>query len=182
MKPFQYGLALLLLAGACATIDPAKEIPTARSVDLVRYMGTWHEVARLPMWAQRDCVQSTAEYRQIDTTRVAVRNACRTLEGESISIEGVATVVDPINHAKLNVVFDQWAAKLVALLTSSEQGNYWILQIDPDYQLAIVGTPDRDYLWILSRAPTLDDTAYQEAVAFCRSLGFQTEHLIRPSL
>ena len=90
-------------------------------------------------------------------------------------------LVDPVNHAKLNVVFDQWAAKLVAFFTSSEEGNYWILRVDPDYQLAIVGTPDLDYLWILSRTPTLDETAYEEAVAFCRNLGFETEHLIRPS-
>lgn len=181
MRPFRYSLVLLLLTGACATHDPAAELPTARGVDLSRYAGTWHEIARLPMWGQRHCRQSTAEYWQIEENRIGVRNACVTDEGKTISIEGVATVVDPVNHAKLNVVFDQWAARLVAFFTSSEQGNYWILRVAQDYQLAIVGTPDRDYLWILSRTPTQDDAAYEEAVAFCRNLGFETGNLIRAS-
>ncbi|MCA9422299.1 MAG: lipocalin family protein, partial [Nitrospira sp.] len=109
----------------------------------------------------------------------AVRNACTTSTGEEISIKGVATVVDPEHRAKLNVVFDQWAAKLVAWFTSSEQGNYWILRVDPDYRLAIVGTPDRDYLWILARTPTIDEASYQDMVSFSHRLGFQTEHVIR---
>ena len=170
---------IYLMLGACSSVEPAGKLPTALSVDLSRYSGMWHEIARLPMWGQRNCVKSTAEYRLLEAGKVAVRNACTTSTGEEISIEGVATVVDPEHQAKLNVVFDQWAAKLVALLTSSEQGNYWILRVDPDYRLAIVGTPDRDYLWILARTPSLDEATYQEAVAFSHRLGFQTEHLIR---
>ncbi|MCW5783829.1 MAG: lipocalin family protein, partial [Nitrospirales bacterium] len=111
---------LCLMLGACSSVEPAGQLPTALSVDLSRYSGIWHEIARLPMWGQRNCVRSTAEYRLLDSGKVAVRNACTTSTGEEISIEGVATVVDPEHRAKLNVVFDQWAAKLVALLTSSE--------------------------------------------------------------
>jgi len=98
-----------------------------------------------------------------------------------MSIEGVATVVDREHRAKLHIVFDQWAAKFVALFTSAEKGNYWILRVDPEYRLAVVGTPERDYLWILARTPVLDDANYQDAVAFSQRLGFKTEHQIRPS-
>lgn len=169
-----------LMLGACSTIGTPGELPTALSVDLSRYSGLWHEIARLPMWAQRNCVTSTAEYRLLESGEVGVRNACVTNTGEEISIEGVATVVDPEEHqAKLNVVFDQWAAKLVALLTSSEEGNYWILRVDPGYRLAIVGTPDRDYLWILARTPTIEEATYQDAVSFSQRLGFDTQRLIR---
>ncbi|GJL66152.1 MAG: membrane protein [Nitrospirales bacterium] len=178
LHPFTAVVFGLMLA-ACSTIETPGELPTALSVDLSRYGGLWHEIARLPMWAQRNCVSSTAEYRLLASKEVAVRNACVTDTGEEISIEGVATVVDREHQAKLNVVFDQWAAKLVALLTSSEQGNYWILRVDPDYRLAIVGTPDRDYLWILARTPTLDEASYQDAVTFSQRLGFHTERLIR---
>jgi apolipoprotein D and lipocalin family protein len=171
-----------LLLTACSTVDPAGTLPTALSVDLTRYGGVWHEIARLPMWGQRNCVRSTAEYRLLGSGNISVRNACVTSTGEEISIEGVATVVDHEHRAKLNVVFDQWAAKLVAWFTSSEEGNYWILRIDPDYRLAIVGTPDRDYLWILARTPSLDESSYQEAVAFSQHLGFPTDQLIRASV
>ncbi|MEO8327769.1 MAG: lipocalin family protein [Nitrospirota bacterium] len=172
------GIVYLMLV-ACSGVEPAGTLPTALSVDLSRYSGMWHEIARLPMWGQRNCVRSTAEYRLLETGKVAVRNACTTSTGEEMTIEGVATVVDPEHRAKLNVVFDQWAAKLVALFTSSEHGNYWILRIDPDYRLAIVGTPDRDYLWILARTPSIDEASYQDMVSFSQRLGFHTDDLIR---
>ena len=172
-------VAFCLMLAACSTIDTAGELPTASSVDLSRYAGMWYEIARLPMWAQRNCVSSTAEYRLLDSGKVGVRNACITNTGEEISIEGLATVVDREHRAKLNVAFDQWAAKLVGLFTSSDRGNYWILQVDPDYRLAVVGTPDRDYLWILARTPVIDEARYQDAVIFSQGLGFHTEHLIR---
>jgi apolipoprotein D and lipocalin family protein len=168
-----------LMVFACSTIEKARELPTASSVDLSRYAGMWHEIARLPMWAQRNCVQSTAEYRLRESGEIGVRNACVTTTGETIRIEGVATVVDQDHPAKLNVVFDQWAAKLVAYFSSSRAGNYWILRVDPDYQLAVVGTPDRDFLWILARTPTLDEARYQDVVSFSQRLGFPTKDLIR---
>jgi apolipoprotein D and lipocalin family protein len=172
-------VVLCLMLAACSTIETTSELPTASPVDLSRYGGLWYEIARLPMWAQRNCVRSTAEYRLLESGEVGVRNACVTTTGEEMSIEGVATVVDREHRAKLNVVFDQWAAKLVALLASAERGNYWILRVDTDYRLAVVGTPDRDYLWILARNPVIDEATYQDAVTFSQRLGFHTEQLIR---
>jgi len=90
----------------------------------------------------------------------------------------MASVVDPGHHSKLNVVFDQWAAKLVAWFRSSIQGNSWIFPVDPDYGIAGVGTPDRDYLWIVSRTRMLDASTYQDLVACSERLGFWTEDLI----
>jgi len=170
---------MFLMLPACASVDSVEALPTATSVDLSRYAGKWYEVARLPMWAQRHCLQSTAEYSLLESGEIAVRNACVTAEGKEQSIEGKATIVDRAHRAKLNVVFDQWAAKLVAFFTSSDEGNYWILRVDPEYRHAIVGTPDREYLWILARTPSLPEDTYQELVAFSQRLGFTTENLIR---
>jgi len=172
---------LFLMLTACAGVDSVEELPTVTSVDLSRYAGKWYEVARLPMWGQRDCLQSTAEYNLLESGEISVRNACVTANGKENSIEGVATIVDRTHHAKLNVVFNQWAAKLVALFTSSDEGNYWILRVDPEYRHAVVGTPDREYLWILARTPSLSESTYQELVAFSQRLGFTTENLIRTS-
>ncbi len=170
-----------LLVSACAGINSSQVLPTATSVDLSRYVGTWHEIARLPMWAQRNCLQSTAEYRLLQSGNVAVRNTCITSHGEKTSIEGVATIVDEVHNAKLNVVFDQWAAQLVSYFRSSDSGNYWILAVDPEYRHALVGTPDREYLWILARTPRISEHTYQDLVALGQRLGFTTENLIRAS-
>lgn len=171
----------VMLFAACAALDPAEMPPTATSVNLSRYAGTWYEIARLPMWAQRNCLRSTAEYSVMDSGDIGVRNACVTADGEEISIDGVATVVDQEHRAKLNVLFDQWAARIVAFFTPSDEGNYWILRVDPDYQHAVVGTPDREYLWILARTPVLPESTYQELVAFSQGLGFDTASLVRAS-
>jgi apolipoprotein D and lipocalin family protein len=173
--------AVVLILTACASVDSVEELPTATSVDLSRYAGKWYEVARLPMWAQRHCLRSTAEYTVLLSGHIGVRNSCITSDGQEKNIQGVAAIVEHTHHAKLNVVFDQWAAKLVAFFTSADEGNYWILRVDPEYRHAVVGTPDREYLWILARTPHLPESTYQKLVAFSQRLGFTTENLIRPT-
>jgi apolipoprotein D and lipocalin family protein len=93
--------------------------------------------------------------------------------------EGVATVVDPKTNARLTVVFDNWFARLFG---SSREGNYWILDLDPEYRTAMVGTPDRRYLWILSRTPQLKDSIYQRLVERARQLGYPVSDLIKARL
>ena len=90
-------------------------------------------------------------------------------------IDGVATVVDARTNARLTVVFDNFFARLFG---SSREGNYWIIELDPDYRTSVVGTPDRRYLWILSRTPRLDDAAYQRLIERARQLGFPVSDLI----
>lgn len=170
---------LVCLVAGCAGTELKNPPATVKAVDLARYAGLWHEIARLPMWAQRNCIHSTAEYHVRDDGKVRVRNACVTKDGGQISIDGEATVVDHEHHAKLNVVFDQWAAKLVAWFTSSVQGNYWILRLDQDYQWVVVGTPDREYLWILSRSKVMDEALYQDLLEYVRQQGFPVERVIR---
>jgi apolipoprotein D and lipocalin family protein len=172
-------LVSALFVSACPSRETQAPPATASAVDLSRYAGHWFEIARLPMWAQRDCIASTADYRILATGEVGVHNACLTTSGKEISIEGTATVVDRASQAKLHVVFDPWAAKVASWVTSSAEGHYWILRVAPDYRWAVVGTPDRAYLWILARTPTLDEALYQELVALARQLRFDTERLIR---
>lgn len=170
---------ICVLMGSCASVESEHALPTAKSVNLARYVGTWYEIARLPMWAQRNCARSMAKYWLLDSGNLGIRNSCITNDGEEISIEGTATIVDPERQAVFNVRFDRWWARLAALFTWSEQGNYWILRIGTDYQYAVVGTPDREFLWILARKPSLEEDTYQELVDFSEGLGFQTDNLIR---
>lgn len=88
-------------------------------------------------------------------TRILARRGRAALvgkaDGEQISIKGAGTIVDREHHAKNNMVFDQWGSRLAVFFLSSEEGNCWILRVDPDHRYAVVGTPDRGYLWILVR-------------------------------
>ena len=167
---------LCFTLGACAGVVPKGELSTVASVDLSRYAGTWYEIARLPMWFQRHCVDSKAIYSGRPDGLVGVHNECVTKSGGVEQADGVATVVDPKTNARLAVVFDNWFARLFG---SSRDGNYWILDLDSAYRTAMVGTPDRRYLWILSRVPQLEDSTYQRLVERARQLGYPVSDLIK---
>jgi apolipoprotein D and lipocalin family protein len=178
------GLTLVISVG-CARVSTEPELPplqTVTSVDLTRYSGTWDEIARLPMWFQRDCVASQANYTLLENGNVEVKNQCLTTSGDQKQAQGVATVVDENTNAKLYVVFDNWAAKIFSGWGSAPaEGNYWILYLDLGYRTALVGTPDREYLWILSRTPTLDKAIYEKLVSLGKQKGYLTANLIQDS-
>ena len=178
MKAFQWlGIGTVFLAAAaCGGMEPREPLTTVAFVDLSQYSGTWYEIARLPMWFQRHCVDSKAIYTSRPDGTVGVHNECQTDTGGLDQVDGVATVVDQKTNARLTVVFDNFFARLFG---SSRQGNYWILDLDPDYRVAMVGTPDRRYLWILSRTPRLDEPTYELLVAKALGLGFPVRDLIR---
>ena len=168
-------VVLCLMLGACAGVDSRGALQTVASVDLSRYAGTWYEIARLPMWFQRHCVASQAIYSIRPDGAVGVHNECVTDTGGVEQAEGVARVVDPKTNARLTVRFDNWFARLFG---SSRDGNYWILDLDVEYRTAIVGTPDRQFLWILSRTPQLDEATYRGLVERAQQLGYPVLDLI----
>lgn len=164
-----------LLVSACSDESYAP-LATVDTVDLKRYEGTWYEIARLPMWFQRDCIRSQAKYTLRDDASVEVVNSCTTADNEVQTARGRASVVDAQSNAKLEVVFDNWFSRLFPNLT---KGKYWIIALAPDYSSAMVGHPNREYLWILARTPELEETRYQALVRRAKTLGFNTQELIR---
>lgn len=168
-------LAALLLA-ACTAPAPAPDLATVAHVDLASYQGTWHEIARLPMWFQRGCVRSTASYTLEPDGTVRVVNRCTTAEGAEKVAEGRAYVTDAATNARLEVEFDSWFSRL---FPGVARGDYWVIHLEPDYSVAVVGHPSREYLWILAREPVLPDDRYAALVAFAAGLGFPTDALVR---
>jgi len=140
-------------------------------VDLARYAGKWYEIAKYPNRFQRGCVGATAEYTLApDGKSVEVVNRCReeVPGGKERSIRGRARVIDPVTNAKLSVTFF-WPFS----------GHYWILALGPEYEYAVVGTPDRKYLWFLARTPTVGDELYARLVEEARRQGFDPARIER---
>lgn len=163
--------ALLGLAGCAGSPPPA----TVGRVDLPRYQGTWYEQARLPMFFQRHCVESEAHYHLRDDGSLAVLNRCRTASGDWQQAEGRAEAQAPGVTDRLWVRFDNWLGNLFPDLI---RGDYWVFYLDPDYQLALVGNPSREYLWLLSRRPQLDPLQRERLLVEARARGFDTSALI----
>jgi apolipoprotein D and lipocalin family protein len=97
-----------------------------------------------------------------------VLNECRLErpDGEPKRAEGYAKIDDPVSNAKLRVTFF-WPFF----------GDYWILELGPEYSYSVVGHPSRDYLWILSRTPQLPQATLDGILQRVRALGFDTSRL-----
>lgn len=169
-------LAALWLT-ACAVKPGAESMApkTVDHVDLKRYQGTWYEVARLPMFFQRNCAQSEAHYTLKDDGNIAVTNRCRTIEGKWEEATGTASPQIQGKTDKLWVVFDNWFSNLFPSLA---KGDYWVLYVSPDYKTALVGSPNRKFLWVLSRTPHVPDAVRNDLLMKAQQQGYDTTKLI----
>jgi apolipoprotein D and lipocalin family protein len=172
MRCLTYIPLLTFALGACFTARAASYAPleVVPSVDLNRYSGKWYEIARLPNRFQRDCSGNvTATYTLRPDGKIQVLNQCASTDGKNKSARGVARLVggkEP--NTKLKVSFF-WPFS----------GDYWIIDLDPDYRWAVVGEPRRRYLWILSREPQMDEPTYQDILKRAAAKGFDVSQLIR---
>ena len=155
-------LACVASLGALAQA-PVSSVP---SVDLARYAGKWFEIASFPMFFQRHCVaDTTAEYAPAAAGVITVHNRCRTATG-FIEAKGRADVVQGWGNGRLEVSFF-WPFK----------ADYWVIGLDPQYRWAVVGNPNRKYLWVLSRTPRLPPELLQAALASAGTQGFDLSQL-----
>ena len=151
------GLLAFLAIGVVGFMGRLNERPAVvESVDVERYMGAWYAVASIPTTFESACVQgTTAEYRLLADGRIEVTNTCVRADGSTFSAVGRAWVPDPSQPAKLKVSFVRLLGRWFF------PGDYWILDLAPDYRYAVVGHPMRKYGWILSRSPTLPEETLQ---------------------
>jgi len=164
-------IGLLLLLAGCATAPGPGTPRTVAEVDLVRYAGLWHEVARLPNRFQdgagRECLATTATYSARPDGNIAVVNRCESATGPREAL-GRAYAVAGSGDARLRVSFF-WPF----------YGDYWVIGLDPDYRWALVGSPGREFLWLLSRTPELAAADEAAALSVARREGFALEGLRR---
>jgi apolipoprotein D and lipocalin family protein len=170
-NPIVLSVIATMVLAAMAGAKGKSELEVVDTVDLSRYAGRWYEIARLPNRFQKKCADSvTATYTLRSDGKVDVVNRCRKANGEYTTAKGKAKVVDKKTNAKLKVTFF-WPFS----------GDYWILDLGPNYEYAVVGAPNRDYLWILSRTPQIDDELYQRLLEKMATRGFETQRMIRTS-
>jgi apolipoprotein D and lipocalin family protein len=153
-----------MFAGLSAPAIAKVPVNVVPSVDLARYVGKWYEIAHLPAWFQRNCASdTTATYTLRPDAKITVLNECRNSDGALKSAKGVAHIAsDKGPNTKLKVTFF-WPFF----------GDYWIVDLDPQYRWAVVGEPGRKYLWILSREPQLDSNTYRQIIESAKKQGYE---------
>ncbi len=156
--------------------DGEKPLTVVPSVDLSRYTGTWYEVARLPNPFQKDCTgEVTATYALLDNGTIQVTNRCRSADGSMKEAKGLARKAsDDGPNSKLEVRFAPAFLSFLPFVW----GNYWIIDLDPDYSYAVIGEPKREYLWILARDPDLPDSTMQGILTRAKEQGYDLGNLL----
>jgi apolipoprotein D and lipocalin family protein len=156
---FQAAFFIVAIGSACSSNSSPNDLPDVQAVphiELERYAGRWYEIASRPNRFQAGCTGTTATYTLNSDGTIKVENRCFEdgLDGDIMEATGTARVVDARSPAKLEVSFfwPFW-------------GDYWVIDLDPNYEFAVVGQPSRRYLWILSRTPQMDDATYQGIVS-----------------
>jgi len=169
MRALKGWLILWVLALAGCTSVP-QGIEPVRNFDLTRYLGTWHEIARLDHAFERGLTQVTATYSLRDDGGIDVLNrgydAAKQVWKEA---EGRAYFTGEPQVASLKVSF-----------FGPFYGGYHVFALDPDYRWALVSGPSRDYFWILARQPSLPPSTLESLIDTARQAGFDTRALIFP--
>ena len=164
-----FKLLTLILFGILLTACSSKNPPlqTVQKVDINRYLGTWYEIARYEHFFEKDCKNVSANYSMLDEQTIKVVNKCTNmLTNEKKEAIGRAYATDDTN-SKLKVSFFR-----------PFYGDYWVMILDENYDYVVVGTPSREYLWILCRKPILDEKIKNEILQKLPTLGFDASKLI----
>jgi len=168
-KVFFTTFLILITMSALNSCKTSKELVTVKEVDIDKYLGTWYEIARLPNSFEKDMKCVTATYSMKDNGKIKVLNkGFKTTKNKFSTAKGVAWVPNSDFPAQLKVSFF-WPFA----------GNYFIIELDDNYNYALVGDPSRKYLWILSRTPELEESIYNELITIANNNGFETETLIK---
>lgn len=175
LKPLLPALLLMaaFLPGALPAADqaPVQALPR---MDVQRYAGQWFEIARFPNRFQKQCSGDvTARYTLQADGGIEVVNRCRLADGRYDQATALARQQDPGSNTRLKVRFaPAWLSWLPWVWA-----DYWVIALDTDYRHALVGTPDRDYLWVLSRTPQLDERAYADLLEKAKAQGYDINRL-----
>ncbi|MFY9088640.1 lipocalin family protein [Arcobacter aquimarinus] len=157
--------SFVLLFTACSSKNPP--LQTVEKVELNKYLGTWYEIARYEHFFERDCKNVTANYSMMDVETIKVINRCTKIQtNDKKEAIGRAYATDDTN-SKLKVSFFR-----------PFYGDYWVIMLDENYKYAVVGTPSREYLWILARTSKLDEKIKKDILKKLPNLGFDTSKLI----
>ena len=145
-------------------------LPTVKQLDVNKYAGLWYEVARLPNSFEKGMDCTTATYTVKADGKIEVLNKGRKTDknNEMSDITGTAWVPDAAYPAQLKVRFF-WPFA----------GDYYVIELDENYRYALVGAPNRKYLWVLARTKTLDEKTYSALLNRAKELGFDVEKIIR---
>lgn len=162
-------IALSFFINACNGQNKMIDKTVVKELDIERYLGKWYEISRYDHRFERGLVGVTAFYSYREDGKLKVVNSGykKTLNGEKSEAIGKAKIPDPNIPSKLKVSFFWFF-----------YGDYFVLELDKNYQWAVIGSSSDNYLWILSRTPQIEKSLYNELLNKIASRGYDVNKLI----
>jgi apolipoprotein D and lipocalin family protein len=163
-------LALLCAACSCKSQDAMIDKTVIKNLDIEKYLGTWYEIARYDHRFERGLAGVTATYSTREDGKIKVVNAGYkgSLNGERSEAVGKAKIPDPGTPSKLKVSFFWFF-----------YGDYYVMELDEQYRWAVIGSSSDKYLWILSRAPQMDEVLYNDLLNRLTGRGYDVSKLLK---
>jgi len=163
-------LALLFLISSCKGQNTMIDKTVVKELDIERYLGNWYEISRYDHRFESGLVGVTASYSFREDGKIKVVNTGfkETLDGQKSEAIGKARIPDPNIPSKLKVSFFWFF-----------YGDYFVLELDENYQWAVIGSSSDNYLWILSRTPQMDESLYNELLDKLTNRGYDVNKLIK---
>ena len=150
-----------------------KSLQTAESVDLSKFAGKWYEIARKPVTIERRSFKNiVTHYSRIDEKNLKVEWHYNTEEGKLGQLFGEAVVENEPHNTKFKISY------LPEFLHALRAKSYFIIRLDPDYKIALLGNKQRSHLWLLARDPQLDPRIIDDYLTFAKEQGFKLNDLI----
>lgn len=165
-------LILILVMINIVSCKKTQNLTTVNTVDLYKYSGTWYEIARLPNRFEEGLTCCTATYTLKENGNIEVLNQGILLKNpnKKSKATGKAWVPDSAYPGRLKVQFF-WPFA----------GDYYIISLDKNYQYVLVGSPNRKFLWVLSKTKQLDETVYLKLIEIAKENGFDINSIIKVS-
>ena len=159
--------SLFLLVACKSQNTTTMDYSTVNELDINRYLGTWYEIARFDHSFERNLVGVTATYSMRDEGKLKVLNQGfkESLNGSLSSATGKAKLTDEPGKLKVSFFWIFYA-------------DYFVLELDEDYQWALIGSSNDKYLWILSRTPKLEDEVLVYILKKAEQRGYNVSNLI----
>jgi len=163
-------LSFLFSLSCTKTNSQMLDKTTVKELDLNRYLGKWYEIARFPHSFEKNLVGVTATYSLRDDGKIKVLNQGykNTLDGELSVAIGKAKIPNKLEPAKLKVSFF-WIF----------YGDYYVLELDENYQYVMIGSSSPKYFWILCRTPQMDSAIYEMLLEKARKRGYNLDKLVK---
>ena len=146
-----------------------KKLEAVSNLDLHKFQGVWYEIAHNPWFPENNCFSMIAHYKLIKDKKIEVTNICRKngFDREISKITGKAWLVDPTIKSKWEVQFI-WPFTL----------DYWVIDLEEDYKYAVIGEPDKENIWILSRKPIMKKSLLVKLIKKTEMKGYDLSNLI----